>query len=40
MAARVLFLSLISWGNTITPTPRATIKALPSAPRRPRPYGC
>src|SRR5205085_18051 len=39
MVARVLFILLTSCGNTITPTPRATIKALPTTPYRPRPYG-
>src|SRR5436305_7988489 len=38
MVARVLFILLKSCGNTITPTPRATIKALPTAPYCPRPY--
>ena len=39
MVARVLFILLTSCGNTITPTPRATIKALTTTPYHPRPYG-
>ena len=37
--ARVLFPWLLSWRNMIPSPPRATIKALPSTPHRPRPYG-
>ncbi len=37
MVARVLFILLESWGNTTTPYPRATVKALPT-PHRPPLY--
>ncbi len=30
MVARVLFILLESWGNTTTPYPRATVKAIDS----------
>ena len=39
MVARVLFPWLTSWGNMMTPQPRATIKALPSPPTALAPTG-